>query len=420
MEYTEIMVRYGELSTKGKNRKAFIQQLAQNVRQALQTHPKLKIKALRDRMHIELNGVAVAPVKQALQAIFGIQSFSPVVKIALDKEELLTTACTLMQEQYQEGQSFKIVTKRANHQFIWDTQAINQNVGKAIFNSCPFAKVDVRQPDVVLRIEVRQDGIYLMSEVIKGMGGLPVGSSGKGMLMLSGGIDSPVAGYLAMKRGVKIEAVHFASPPYTSPQALIKTKQLTAKLAPYVGQINFLEVPFTEIQEEIKRKVPEGYLMTVTRRMMLRLCDAIRERRHGLALINGESLGQVASQTMHSMLAINDVTTTPIIRPVITMDKLEIIDIAQQIDTYDLSIQPFEDCCTIFTPPAPKTRPKVEKAREYEARLAVDALIERALAGVRLTQVTANYNEATVEKVYNLDGDLIEEHFEEEDFSDFL
>lgn len=278
----------------------------------------------------------------------------------------------------------------------------------------------MKNPDVTLRIEVRMDGIYLMSQVIKGMGGLPVGSSGKGMLMLSGGIDSPVAGYLAMKRGVKIEAVHFASPPYTSPQALVKTKQLTAKLAPYVGNISFLEVPFTEIQEEIKKVVPEGYLMTVTRRMMVRLCDAIVERRHGLAMINGESLGQVASQTMHSMVAINDVTNTPILRPVITMDKLEIIDIAQQIDTYDLSIQPFEDCCTIFTPPAPKTRPKVEKAREYEARLDVEGLIQRSLEGIKVTKIDAQYDEHQAEKVWNIDGELVAETFEEEDFSDLL
>jgi len=192
-----------------------------------------------------------------------------------------------------------------------------------------------------------------------GRGGLPVGSSGKGMLMLSGGIDSPVAGYLAMKRGLEIEAVHFYSPPYTSVQALNKAKDLTVKLTPYVGSIKFITVPFTEIQEEIKRAVPSGYWMTITRRFMLRLTDLIREKRHGLAIVNGESLGQVASQTMHSMVAINEVTATPIIRPVITMDKSEIIEIAEKIDTFELAIQPFEDCCTIFAPPEPKTRPKI-------------------------------------------------------------
>ena len=420
MEYTEIMVRYGELSTKGKNRKTFIQQLAQNVRQALRPFPEVKIQALRDRMHLVLNGADANQVMQPLQKIFGIQTFSPVVKIELDEEKLKETALAMMKDHYVAGETFKVVTKRAYHEFIWDTHQINQEVGGYLFEHLPYAKVDMKNPDVTLRIEVRMDGIYLMSQVIKGMGGLPVGSSGKGMLMLSGGIDSPVAGYLAMKRGVKIEAVHFASPPYTSPQALVKTKQLTAKLAPYVGNISFLEVPFTEIQEEIKKVVPEGYLMTVTRRMMVRLCDAIVEHRHGLAMINGESLGQVASQTMHSMVAINDVTNTPILRPVITMDKLEIIDIAQQIDTYDLSIQPFEDCCTIFTPPAPNTRPKVEKAREYEARLDVEGLIQRSLEGIKVTKIDAQYDEHQAEKVWNIDGELVAETFEEEDFSDLL
>lgn len=403
MQYSEIMVRYGELSTKGKNRKVFINQLSQNVRQALR-NKEVKIHAMRDRMHLILNGADYHEVMSDLKHIFGIQSFSPVVKIEKTTDALVKTAVEMMKEVYKEGQTFKIVTKRADHQFEWATNDINQHVGGAIFDAIDYAQVSMKQPDITLRVEVRQDGIYLMSEVIKGMGGLPVGSSGKGMLMLSGGIDSPVAGYLAMKRGVKIEAVHFASPPYTSPQALLKTKQLTATLAPYVGSINFLEVPFTEIQEEIKKVVPEGYLMTVTRRMMMRLCDAIREQRHGLALINGESLGQVASQTMHSMIAINDVTTTPVLRPVITMDKLEIIDIAQEIGTYELSIQPFEDCCTIFTPPAPKTRPKLEKAREYEARLDIDGLISRALSGIKLTKITANFSESE-EEVYHLNGE---------------
>ena len=403
MQYSEIMVRYGELSTKGKNRKVFINQLSQNVRQALR-HKEVKIKAMRDRMHLLLNGADAKEVIQDLSRIFGIQSFSPVLKIEKTTEALMTEAVNMMKEVYRPGETFKIVTKRADHQFEWATNDINQHVGGAIFDAIDYAKVSMKNPDVTLRIEVRQDGIYLMSEVIKGMGGLPVGSSGKGMLMLSGGIDSPVAGYLAMKRGVKIEAVHFASPPYTSPQALLKTKQLTTTLAPYVGSINFLEVPFTEIQEEIKKVVPEGYLMTITRRMMMRLCDAIRQERHGLALINGESLGQVASQTMHSMIAINDVTTTPVLRPVITMDKLEIIDIAQEIGTYELSIQPFEDCCTIFTPPAPKTRPKLDKAREYEARLDIEGLIHRSLAGVKLTKITADFSD-TNEVVYQLNGE---------------
>lgn len=207
--------------------------------------------------------------------------------------------------------------------------------------------------------------------------------------MMSGGIDSPVAGYLAMKRGVEIEAVHFHSPPYTSPQALQKAKDLTAKLTKFSGSIQFVEVPFTEIQEEIKARIPEGYSMTITRRMMLRLTDRIREQRKGLAIFNGESLGQVASQTMESMMAINEVTNTPVIRPVATMDKLEIIQIAEKIDTFDLSIQPFEDCCTIFAPTAPKTKPRLDKVKHYEEKLDVEGLIQRAMDGLVVTNITA-------------------------------
>ena len=241
-----------------------------------------------------------------------------------------------------------------------------------------------------MRVEIRIDGAYLSYETIQGAAGLPVGTSGKGMLMLSGGIDSPVAGYFAMKRGVEIEAVHFASPPYTSEQALQKAKDLTKKLAPYVGSIQFIEVPFTEIQEEIKNRVPQGYWMTITRRMMLRLTDAIREARHGLIILNGESLGQVASQTLHSMVAINEVTNTPIVRPVATMDKLEIIEVAEAIDTFELSVQPFEDCCTIFAPPQPKTRPRLDKVHQYEERLDIEGMMERAMAGLKLEAITAN------------------------------
>ena len=207
--------------------------------------------------------------------------------------------------------------------------------------------------------------------------------------MLSGGIDSPVAAYLGMKRGVEMEMVHFFSPPYTSEQALAKAKELSGKLAAYSGNVQFLQVPFAEIQETIKEKCPEGYLMTIQRRMMLRLTVALAQRRGGLAIFNGESLGQVASQTMESMMAINDVTTMPIIRPVVSMDKNEIIEIAKEIDTYDLSIMPFEDCCTIFAPPAPKTRPDLEKARYYESKIDVEGLMKRALDGVQVTNIHA-------------------------------
>ncbi len=390
MNYTEIMVRYGELSTKGKNRRSFIMQLAENVKRTLADYPKVKVHAERDRMHLLLNGEDSQAIILKLQKVFGIQNFSPSIRVEKDVEVLKEAVQTVMSEIYTGTETFKITAKRSDHQFIQDSNQLNLTLGNAVIDRFPEIKVQMKKPDINLRIEIRMDGAYLSYETIQGAGGLPVGTSGKGMLMLSGGIDSPVAGYFAMKRGVEIEAVHFASPPYTSEQALQKAKDLPKKLTPYVGGIQFIEVPFTEVQEEIKKHVPQGYWMTITRRMMLRLTDAIREARHGLIILNGESLGQVASQTLQSMVAINEVTNTPIIRPVATMDKLEIIDVAQEIDTFELAIQPFEDCCTIFAPPQPKTRPKLEKVHLYEERLDITGMMERALAGLKIEEIQAS------------------------------
>ena len=405
MNYTEIMVRYGELSTKGKNKRTFINRLSQNVRRALHDFPEIKILGERDHMYLELNGADSHIVMKRLEPIFGIQNYSPVVRLPRDMDVVKKVAVEMVQSVFKEGQTFKITTKRADHLFELDTNDINQLLGAEVLRNVEGIKVQVKKPDIEVKVEVRLEGIFLSCQRIAGAGGLPVGSGGRAMLMLSGGIDSPVAGYLAMKRGVEVQAVHFHSPPYTSPRALQKAKDLTVKLTAYVGSIQFIEVPFTEIQEEIKRVVPEGYLMTVTRRMMMRLTDKIREQQSGLAIVNGESLGQVASQTLQSMVSINEVTNTPIIRPVVSMDKNEIIEIAQKIDTLELSIQPFEDCCTIFAPPAPKTKPKLEKAQKFESRLDVDGLIERAMAGLVISEIKT--------------GDSLEEQ-QEEAFSEFL
>ena len=389
MKYTEIMVRYGELSTKGKNRKTFIMQLAQNVKRALADFPALKIHADRDRMHILLNGEDSEEVIPKLSKVFGIQNFSPSIRIEKEMPVIRAMVQEVVREVYTPGKTFKITAKRSDHSFELDSNGLNQELGGAVIEAIPEIQVQMKKPDINLRIEIRKDAASVSDETSRGAGGLPVGTSGRGMLMLSGGIDSPVAGYLAMKRGVEVEAVHFASPPYTSEQALQKAKDLAEKLVPYVGTIQFIEVPFTEIQEEIKRVVPQGYLMTITRRLMLRLTDAIREMRKGLVIINGESLGQVASQTLQSMVAINEVTSTPIIRPVVSMDKTEIIEIAEKIDTFELAIQPFEDCCTIFAPPQPKTRPRLDKAQDYEARLDLEGLMARALEGLKITEISA-------------------------------
>lgn len=404
MQYSEIMVRYGELSTKGKNRMRFINKLKRNMKYVLSIYPDVRVVADRDRAHIYLNGTDYVPVAESLKQIFGIQAFSPSYKVEKNLETIKKAVQDVMKDVYREGLTFKITSKRSDHNFEMDSRELNQYLGSAVFEVLPDIQAQMKGPDVNLKVEIREEAAYLSYENIKGAGGLPVGTAGRGMLMLSGGIDSPVAGYLALKRGVDIEAVHFASPPYTSPGALKKAQDLTRKLTKFGGNIDFIEVPFTEIQEEIKEKAPEAYLMTLTRRFMMRITDRIREERNGLVIINGESLGQVASQTLESMRAINAVTATPIVRPVVTMDKLEIIDIAQKIDTFDISIQPFEDCCTIFAPDRPKTNPKIKNVEQYEKRMDVEGLVERAVAGIKVTTITP---QAEHDEVDDLIDDLL-------------
>ena len=387
MNYSEIMIRYGELSTKGKNKMRFVNKLRNNIKHVLAVYPEVSVYFDRDRGHVYLNGADYQAVSESLKKIFGIQNFAPSYKVEKSVPALKTAVQAIMSEVYQEGMTFKIAARRSDHSFELDSRDLNQVLGDAVFTAIPTIQVQMKNPDITLRVEIRQDAAYISYEEVKGVGGLPVGTSGKGILMLSGGIDSPVAGYLALKRGVEIEALHFASPPYTSPGALKKAHDLTRKLTAFGGNITFIEVPFTEIQEEIKEKAPEAYLMTLTRRFMMRITDRVREERKAMVIINGESLGQVASQTLESMQAINAVTNTPVIRPVVTMDKLEIIDIAQEIDTFEISIQPYEDCCTIFAPDRPKTNPKIKNVEQYEARMDVEALVERAVAGIIVTEI---------------------------------
>ena len=388
---TRILIRYGELSTKGRNKKMFTQKLASNIKKALVDFPQVKVIPDYDFMYLDLHEAPEEAVIEKVKPIFGIQSISPVYIVEKDMEVAKKVVLDLLSQEDLEGKTFKIMTRRSDHTFEMDTNQINLFLGDAVLEAFPDIKVQLKQPDITVRIDVRREHLMVSLKTIQGAGGLPVGTSGRVMLMLSGGIDSPVAGYLAMKRGMEIQCVHFASPPYTSPQALEKTKLLAAKIARFGGSIQFLTVPFSRIQEEIKKSIPEAYLMTIMRRFMLRITDQLRENARALAIANGESVGQVASQTLNSMVAINDVTNTPIIRPVATMDKLDIIKVAEEIDTFELSIQPFEDCCTVFAPPSPKTKPKLEKARQYEARLDVEGLIKEAVEGTVIEEITANY-----------------------------
>lgn len=395
MEYERILIRYGEISTKGRNRNQFVEKLRKSVKIALAPFPNVKVEASRDRMYVLLNGENCEEVIGKLESIFGIQSFSPAIKVERDIEVLKQTSLELVRSLYKEGQTFKITPKRSDKTFELDTDGINHTIGGHLLEHISGLKVDVKNPDINLRIEVRIEAIYLSCETIQGAGGLPMGSSGKALLMLSGGIDSPVAGYMAMKRGLEIEAVHFFSPPFTSERSKEKVIDLSKKLAKIYGSMTLHIVPFTDIQQTIREQIPENYSMTSTRRMMLRITDEIRKKQEGLAIITGESLGQVASQTLDSMYAINEVTNTPLLRPLITMDKTDIIKIAHEIDTLEISNRPFEDCCTIFVPASPKTKPKREKVQHYESFFDFEPLIHEAVEETETLVIKADNQQSS-------------------------
>ncbi|MEH7418342.1 tRNA uracil 4-sulfurtransferase ThiI [Neobacillus drentensis] len=383
MNYDRILIRYGEISTKGRNRHKFVEKLRKSVKMALASFPNIKIEASRDRMYVLLNNENGIEIIEKLKHIFGVQSFSPAIKVERNVEALKNSALDFVRSHYKEGQTFKVTPKRSDKTFELNTDGINRTIGGYLLQNISGLRVDVKNPDINLRIEVREDAIYLSCETIPGAGGMPSGSNGKAMLMLSGGIDSPVAGYLAMKRGLEIEAIHFHSPPFTSERAKEKVIDLTKKLSEMHGSsIKLHIVPFTNVQQAVREQIPENYTMTSTRRMMLRIAEQIRIKQEALAIITGESLGQVASQTLESMFTINEVTNTPILRPLIMMDKTDIIKIAQEIDTLDISNRPFEDCCTIFVPASPKTKPRREKVQHYESYFDFTSLIDEAVQNV--------------------------------------
>ncbi|CAM5202279.1 putative tRNA sulfurtransferase OS=Ureibacillus acetophenoni OX=614649 GN=thiI PE=3 SV=1 [Ureibacillus acetophenoni] len=376
----EVLIRYGELSTKGRNKKEFISRLRDNIRYTFKEISPLAIHTERDRMHIQIeNNEQMAILMEKLPKVFGIQSFSPVAICDKNLDAMKSLAIEIMKDFKDRNITFKVEVRRSDKSFPHESHEIQREIGGAVLRHYEKLTVQVKKPEVELRIEVRKDAIYMMAQIIQGAGGMPVGSNGKSLLMLSGGIDSPVAGYMMMKRGVRLEAIHFFSPPYTSQNSLEKVKVLANELSKFGYKIRLHVIPFTDIQVLIKDRVPENMIMTTTRRMMMKVADKVREEIGALGIVTGESLGQVASQTLESLTAINDVTNTPILRPLIGYDKLEIIDIAEKIGTYETSIQPFEDCCTIFTPANPKTKPKVDKVNYYESFTDFDALIEKSV-----------------------------------------
>ena len=379
MIYDHIMVRFGELSTKGKNKSEFIRVLAKNIKNALSDFKGIEIISRFDHIYVKLNDNDPEKIIAILQDVSGIQALSLVLKTDEDIENLKKVCLELVKKE--EGKTFKVHAKRANKKYPIISDQINRIIAGEILRNTEL-KVDVHNPEILVSIEIRDDGAYVFTHTYQACGGYPLGVGGKIMHMLSGGIDSPVAAYLLMKRGIKIECIHFASPPYTNAGVIDKLKDLLSKLNKYQPEIRLNIIPFTKIQETIYKVADESYAITLMRRMMFRLADKLARRRRCLAISSGESVGQVASQTLNSMNAINAVTNLPVLRPVVCYDKTQIIELARKIDTFDISIRPFEDCCTIFAPKNPKTRPDIEKCIEYEAKADFDSLIDEAIKNV--------------------------------------
>lgn len=377
-QYDYILVRYGELSTKGKNRNEFTRKLLTNVKHMLKHFTKLTYEKTYDRLYIRLNDEDSEAVSAILKECFGISSFSLANKVISDLDTI-TDTCLALVNQYQG--TFKMDTRRHDKLFYKTSDEINRHIADKILNNTSL-KVDVHHPDHRISVEVRRDHTYIMAKTIKGAGGYPVGIGGKALLMISGGIDSPVAGYLTMKRGVAIECIHFASVPYTSSSALDKVERLVEKLSLYQGVVRLHIVPFTKLQLAIYENCDESYAITIMRRMMYRIAEKLAQQEGCLALASGESVGQVASQTLESLAVINEVINIPVLRPVICFDKLEIIDVARKIDTYDTSIEPFEDCCTIFTPVNPVIKPTLIKAEKMERHFDFMPLVDECVANI--------------------------------------
>ena len=385
-----ILIKYGELTTKKGNRNLFIKILTKNIEEMLQNYDVNIIKN-RVRMFIEVNDHKFEEVVNQLKKVFGFHSIVICERIeSQDLEEIKKIAKTILEKK--DFQTFKVVTDRADKTYPVKSMEVSRQVGGYLLKYLPGKKVDIHRPELTLSIEIRTEGTYFYTEEVEGCGGYPVGIQGKGMLMLSGGIDSPVAGYLALKRGVQIECIYFDSPPHTSIEAKNKVLKLASILNEYSGHIRVHIVPFTKLQEAIFKNCDPTYMITIMRRMMYRITERLARKRNCKIIVNGESIGQVASQTLTSMSVINEVTNMPVIRPLACMDKLEIIRMSEKIGTYETSILPFEDCCTIFVPKHPVIHPDLKKAREMETTFDYETLIQECIKNV---ETISNFEEDT-------------------------
>lgn len=377
-----ILLKYGEIALKGLNKPLFERRLLDNIKSRLDKIGKFSVRRAQSTVYVEPldEAVDMHEALEVLKRIFGIVNICPVVKCPKDMDSIAKTAIECVRELNPSGKTFKVEAKREDKAFPLNSPQLCAELGGRLLEAVENLKVDVHHPDISVNVEVRQEA-YVYTEKLKGAGGMPVGTNGRATILLSGGIDSPVAGYMISKRGVELEAVHFHSHPYTSDRAKEKVIDLAKEMAQYCGKIKLHIVPFTQIQLDIIEKCPENYLTVIMRRIMMRIAEKISENENSAALVTGESIGQVASQTMESLVCTDNAVNIPVFRPLIGMDKEEIVTISKKIGTYETSILPYEDCCTIFVPKHPKTKPQLSEIIDAEKLLDnIDELIEKAIS----------------------------------------
>jgi thiamine biosynthesis protein ThiI len=403
MKPNTVIVRLGELTLKGRNRYRFEKRVLQQLQPLQQQYPQAGISLEFGRIHIDLQDTPYEAAAEVLDKIFGLASYSPAHKVSLELEDIREKALALMRElEPPEGKhTFKVAAKRSNKKYPHDSMELMQLVGGHILRHTQGWLVDVHHPEVTLWVDIRDKEAFVFTDIVPGSGGYPLGTNGKGLLLLSGGIDSPVAGWLSMRMGLEIEAVHFHSYPYTSERAKRKVEDLARELARYSGTLKLHMVPFTDIQVKLKEQGRENLLVICMKRAMLRIAEQLAERRSAKALITGESLGQVASQTLASLDVIGRAAHIPVLRPLITMDKGEIVKVSEKIGTFPISIQPYEDCCTLFLPKSPSTNPGIRTVEKVEAMIpGLDELIRLAVEGTETQVIGAGQSARELDELF--------------------
>lgn len=386
-----ILCKYGEIVLKGLNRGGFENELMKNVRRRIKSLGKFDLYSAQSTLYVRPldENIDMDEVMERLKKVYGITKLCKAIRAEKNLPAIFDVAYLRYKEILEGAKSFKVTCKRSDKSFYLTSPELAANLGGMLLEKLPHLKVDLHEPEVTIVCEIRAEGAFIHDIPVDGAGGIPVGTSGQALLLLSGGIDSPVAGCMMAKRGVVISAIHFEAPPYTSERALLKVERLAEKMSEYCGRISFYTVPFTKIQEEIKNNCPEEYFTLIMRRLMMEIAQRIAEKNGMCALVTGESLGQVASQTMAAMVTTDAVCRMPVFRPCIGLDKKEIIDTSYKIGTFEISIEPYEDCCTVFTPRHPRTKPTLADVEKAQGMFDFEELIKEAVENTRVKNIKA-------------------------------